>query len=235
MSRVRENLRRSKLEIQQSKMRTPGAGSEEEEANRLENERRLREGNVHSADYNRREIRHTSENHTRQQEDQNVRLQIIEALRDATAAARGGTNRQNKLIEEYPCGMTMTEYYDSLPEPWDVEILEDGPVKELHKVKITDKFAGDRMGYTIWRRRFFAMVHTQRMLVSDKAVALSAALDTKQEILSQVVRGLNYDARTYAAVIRELERLFGGAEAEVMLASTKSCAQFTGLGQNVQS
>jgi hypothetical protein len=65
------------------------------------------------------------------------------------------------------------------------------------------------------------MVHTQRMLVADKAVALSAALDTKQEILSQVVRGLNYDARTYAAVIRELERLFGGAEAEVMLASTE--------------
>jgi hypothetical protein len=65
------------------------------------------------------------------------------------------------------------------------------------------------------------MVHTQRMLVADKAVALSAALDTKQEILSQVVRGLNYDARTYAAVIRELERLLGGAEAEVMFASTE--------------
>jgi hypothetical protein len=31
------------------------------------------------------------------------------------------------------------------------------------------------------------MVHTQRMLVADKAVALSAALDTKQEIMSQVV------------------------------------------------
>jgi hypothetical protein len=77
------------------------------------------------------------------------------------------------------------------------------------------------MGYAVWRRRFFAMVHTQRMLVDDKAVALSAALDTKQEILSQIVRGLNYDARTYAAVIRELERLFGGAEAEIMLASAE--------------
>jgi hypothetical protein len=77
-------------------------------------------------------------------------------------------------------------------------LTEYGPVKELHKVKFTEKFAGDRMGYAVWRRRCFAMVHTRRMLVADKAVALSAALDTKQEILSQVARGLNYDARTYA-------------------------------------
>jgi hypothetical protein len=146
---------------------------------------------------------------------------MIQGQRDATAAAGGGPHRQNKLVEEYPCGMKMREYYDSLPEPWDVALTEYGPVKELHKVKFMEKFAGDRMGYAVWRRRFFAMVHTQRMLVADKAVALSAALDTKQEILSQVVRGLNNHARTYAAVIRELERLFGGVEAEVMLASTE--------------
>jgi hypothetical protein len=63
------------------------------------------------------------------------------------------------------------------------------------------------------------VVHTQRLLVADKVVALSAALDTKIDILSQVVQGLNYDARTYATLIRELERLFGGAEAEISLAS----------------
>jgi hypothetical protein len=146
---------------------------------------------------------------------------MIQALCDATAAAGGGPHRQNNLVEEYPCGMTMREYYDSLPEQWDVDLQEYGPVNELHKVKFTEKPAGDRMGYAVWRRRFFAMVHTQRMLVADKAVALSAALDTKQEILSQIVRGLNYDARTYAAVIREFERLFGGVEAEIMLASTE--------------
>jgi hypothetical protein len=47
------------------------------------------------------------------------------------------------------------------------------------------------------------------MLVADKAVALSAALDKKQDILAKIVRGLNYDARTYAVLIQELERLFG--------------------------
>jgi hypothetical protein len=56
------------------------------------------------------------------------------------------------------------------------------------------------------------------MLVADKAVALSAALDKKPDILAQIVRGLNYDARTYAVQIRELEILFGGAEAEISLA-----------------
>jgi hypothetical protein len=39
-------------------------------------------------------------------------------------------------------------------------------------------------------------IHPQRMLVADKAVALLAALDKKQDILAQIVRGLNYDART---------------------------------------
>jgi hypothetical protein len=155
------------------------------------------------------------------QKNQDVGMQMIQALRDATAAAGGGPHRQNNLVEEYPCGITMREYYDSLPEPWDVALTEYGPVKELHKVKFREKFAGDSMGYAVWRRRFFAMVHTQKMLVADKAVAISAALDTKQEILSQVRRGLNYDARTYVAVIRELERLFRGAEAEVMLALTE--------------
>jgi hypothetical protein len=41
----------------------------------------------------------------------------------------------------------------------------------------------------------------------------------KQDILAQIVRGLNYDERTNAVLIRELERLFGGAEAEISLAS----------------
>jgi hypothetical protein len=117
--------------------------------------------------------------------------------------------------------MTMREYYQSLPHSWVVEIPEFGPIKELHKIRFGEheRFAGDCLLYTAWRRRFWAMVHSQRMLVADKAVALSAALDKKQDILAQIVRGLNYDARTYGVLIRELERLFGGAEAEILLAS----------------
>ena len=56
LSRVREELRISKLNVQQSRMRTPYDRAGEEEVNRSENTRRLREGNIHSADYNRREI-----------------------------------------------------------------------------------------------------------------------------------------------------------------------------------
>jgi hypothetical protein len=83
------------------------------------------------------------------------------------------------------------------------------------------KFTGDRLGYSAWRRKFFAMVHNQRMLVADKALALSAALDTTNQDLAAILRGLNYDAATYATLIRELERLFGGAETEVALAAAE--------------
>jgi hypothetical protein len=91
------------------------------------------------------------------------------------------------------------------------------------------------MGYAVWRRRFFAMVHTQRMLVADKAVALSAALDTKQEILSQVVRGLNYDARTYGSTLQKLSldyHTFNSLEARSPLSTTTRGAQ-TGTGCNI--
>jgi hypothetical protein len=39
-------------------------------------------------------------------------------------------------------------------------------------------------------------VHNQRMLVADKALALSAALDMTKEDLNAVMCGLNYDAAT---------------------------------------
>jgi hypothetical protein len=132
--------------------------------------------------------------------------QMLSVLREATSAATGGP-RATQLVEDYPCMMTMREYYQSLPQSWVVEIPEFGPIKELHKIRFGEheRFTGDYLSYAAWRRRFRAMVHSQRMLVADKAVALSAALDKKQDILAQIVRGLNYDARTYAVLIRELE------------------------------
>jgi hypothetical protein len=37
---------------------------------------------------------------------------------------------QIDLVQEYPCGRTMREYYDSLPGSWDVALTEYGPVRE---------------------------------------------------------------------------------------------------------
>jgi hypothetical protein len=59
LSRVREELRQSNLEVRQGRIRRPYDRPGEEEANRSENARRLRNGNIHSADYNRREINHS--------------------------------------------------------------------------------------------------------------------------------------------------------------------------------
>jgi hypothetical protein len=90
-------------------------------------------------------------------------FQMINALKEATAAAGVNGARQSNLVELYPCQMTINKYYQSLPEPWDVTIPEYGPIKELHKVRFTQqqRFSGDRLWYAAWRRRFLAVVHTQ--------------------------------------------------------------------------
>jgi hypothetical protein len=54
LSRVQEELRQSNLEVRQGRIRRPYDRPGEEEANSSENARRLRDGNIHSADYNRR-------------------------------------------------------------------------------------------------------------------------------------------------------------------------------------
>jgi hypothetical protein len=59
------------------------------------------------------------------------------------------------------------------------------------------------------------MVHSQRMLISDKALALSTALDKKVDLLGNLIRGLHYDPMTYTILIAELERLYGGANQEI--------------------
>jgi hypothetical protein len=85
-------------------------------------------------------------------------------------------------------------------------------VKDYYKVKDLnkDQFAGDIMNYPVCRRRFIATVHSQRMLISDKALALSTALDKKVDLLGNMIRGLHYDPTTSAILIAELERLYGG-------------------------
>jgi hypothetical protein len=90
-------------------------------------------------------------------------------------------------------------------------------VKEYYKVKDSnkDQFAGDGMNYLVWRQRFIATVHSKRMLIFDKALALSTALDNKVDLLGNMIRGLHYDPKIYATLIAELERLYGGADQEI--------------------
>jgi hypothetical protein len=56
------------------------------------------------------------------------------------------------------------------------------------------------------------------MLISDKALALSMALDKKNETLASMIRGLHYNPITYAGIIAELERLWGGQDQEIATA-----------------
>jgi hypothetical protein len=121
------------------------------------------------------------------------------------------------LIEEYPDGHTFRTFYHSLTTLWDVLPPDQGMVKEYYRVKDSnkDQFAGNRMNYPVWRQRFIATVHSQRMLISDKALAWSTALDNKVDLLGNMIRGLHYDPTTYAILIAELERLYRRADQEL--------------------
>jgi hypothetical protein len=93
------------------------------------------------------------------------------------------------LFEEYQDGHTEQTFYHSLTTPWDVLPPDQGMVKEYDKVKDSNKhqFAGNMMNYPVWRRRFIATVHSQQMLISDKALALSTALDKNVELLGNMI------------------------------------------------
>jgi hypothetical protein len=176
---------------------------------------------MRDAAYRPRIVNHRTKTSGRDVPHNNMQMQMFNAFKDVCTAASGSV-RLNLLNEEYPDGMSCDEFYDSLEKPWNIRIPEYGKIKELYKVGVhVSKFTGDRLSYASWRRKFFAMVHNQRMLLADKALALSAALDTTKEDLNAGMRGLNYDAATYAAFIRELERLYRGAEAEVALAAAE--------------
>jgi hypothetical protein len=67
--------------------------------------------------------------------------------------------------------MSCDEFYDSLEKPWNIRIPKYGKIQELYKVGAhVSEFTGDRLSYAFWRRKFFAMMHNQRMLVADKAL-----------------------------------------------------------------
>jgi hypothetical protein len=110
--------------------------------------------------------------------------EMLRLLREATSSSSGG-GRNTNLVEDYTDGHTMRTYYRSLKEPWNELPPDQGPVKEFYKVKDANKelFSGNRLNYPVWCRRFIATVHMQRMLISDKALALATALDKKVEML----------------------------------------------------
>jgi hypothetical protein len=71
-------------------------------------------------------------------------------------------------------------------------------VREYYRVKESNRgrFAGVRMNYHVWRQRFIATVHSQRRLITDKAKALSTAIDKKKRLMEDRILGLNYDPQT---------------------------------------
>jgi hypothetical protein len=108
-----------------------------------------------------------------------IDLQLLEVLRKApsfSSAVKFG--RKHALLKENPDGQTFRAFHHSLTTHWDVLPQDQGMVREYYRVKESNKgqFAGVKMNYHVWRRRFIATVHSQRRLISDKAKALSTAI-----------------------------------------------------------
>jgi hypothetical protein len=92
-----------------------------------------------------------------------VDIQLLQVLRKAPAfSSKGKFGRKYALLKENPDGQTFRAFDHTLTRQWDVppqdQCMDRGyyMVKEPNKVQ----FAGVRMNYHVWRRRFIATVHS---------------------------------------------------------------------------
>jgi hypothetical protein len=114
-----------------------------------------------------------------------VGIQLLQVRRKATAFSSAGKfGRKYALLKEKPDGQTFRAFNHSLTTQWEVLPQDQGMVRQYKRVKESNKgqFAGVRMNYHVWRRRFIATVHSQRRLISDKAKALSTAIDKRKRL-----------------------------------------------------
>jgi hypothetical protein len=103
-------------------------------------------------------------------------------LNNTTASSSVGKfGRKYPLLKENSDNQTFRAFNHSLTTQCDVLPQDQGMVREYYRVKEsnTGQFAGVIMNYHVWRRRFIATVHSQRRLISDKAKALSNAIERK--------------------------------------------------------
>jgi hypothetical protein len=123
-----------------------------------------------------------------------VGIQLLQVLRNATAfSITGKFGRKYALLKENLDGQTFRAFDHSLTTKYDVLPQDQGMVKEYYRVKESNKgqFAGVILNYHVWRRRFIATVHSQRRLVSDKAKALSTAIDKRKRLTGDRILGLH--------------------------------------------
>jgi hypothetical protein len=157
-----------------------------------------------------------------------ISIQLLQVLRKATAFSSAGKfGRRYALLKENPDGQTFRAFHHSLTTQWDVLPQDQGMVREYYRVKESNngQFLGVRMKYHVWRQRFIATVHSQRRLISDKAKALSTAIDKRKQLMGNRILGRHYDPQTYAFLMAEVGRLYRGAYQEI---ATKALDLFKG-------
>jgi hypothetical protein len=134
-----------------------------------------------------------------------IGIELLQVLKNTTATSSAGKfGRKYVLLKENPDGHTFRAFNHSLTTQWDVLPQERGLVREYYRVKEsnTSQFAGIRMNYHVWRQRFIATAHSQRRLISDKAKALSNAIDKKERLTAdRILRTFRVKLEAYRATL----------------------------------
>jgi hypothetical protein len=91
-------------------------------------------------------------------------------LENTTAFSSAGKfGKEYALLKENLDGQTFRAFNHSLTTQWDVLPQDQSMIKEYYRVKESQEgqFAGVIMNYHVWRRRFIAIVNSQRRLRSE--------------------------------------------------------------------
>ena len=111
------------------------------------------------------------------------------------------------------------DFYASLPGAWSGPRREpDRQTFDYHKYLQSGhvkQFSGKPEDYTSWKIQFISSVHGRKFNFVDKALLLQNSLNQNDANLKRLLRGYTPTEGSYARVIRELEKHFGGKDRQL--------------------
>ena len=133
-----------------------------------------------------------------------MRLSEVEESSEEEQDRETKYRRRRRSIQR----VTDTRYLD-LPQPWNIAISEYDPRLDQYQCQAIFKpvFKGDHVQYFRWRENYISMIHNVPMRDTDKTTMLKHCLQGRAERLAGRV-GAEYNS--YAALIKDLEKTFGG-------------------------
>jgi hypothetical protein len=134
---------------------------------------------------------------------------MIQKAVTPTVAARARPENE-PIEEEYGLDRSQDRYFGDFPGPWKVRPPTTGPVREFNKTKDPTRSLGSQEDYEPWRRQMIAAVHSKKMPISKKCIAITAQMDPKTQELKHIMSVIKYNASSYKLFIELLENEYAG-------------------------